>query len=122
MSLSDTNQEFKIYNKITDYMHYVRKYVAPMIPSVHRDLRIHLLDEIYYLSKNMFASVYNKGNVRMKYLVEMQVNLSMIDMIMLELKSLKCIRKHHLESSLLKLSEIKNIIYSWKLNEEQKKK
>jgi len=46
----------------------------------------------------------------------------MIDMIMLELKSLKCIRKHHLESSLLKLSEIKNIIYSWKLNEEQKKK
>ena len=76
-------------------MNYVRKYVAPMIPSVHRDLRIHLLDEIYYLSKNMFASIYNKGNVRMKYLVEMQVNLSMIDMIMLELKSLKCIRKHH---------------------------
>lgn len=122
MSLSDTNQEFKIYNKITDYMNYVRKYVAPMIPSVHRDLRIHLLDEIYYLSKNMFASVYNKGNVRMKYLVEMQINLSMIDMIMLELRNLKCISKHHLESSLLKLSEIKNIIYAWKLNEEQKKK
>ncbi len=122
MTLPNANQEFKIYNRMMDYINYTRKYIVPMIPAVHRDLRIHLLDEIYYLSKNMFSSIYNKGNIRMKYLVEMQVNISMIDMLMSEMKALKCINKHREEASLLKLSEIKNIIYAWKLNEEQKKK
>ena len=46
------------------------------IPENKRNLRIHFQDE---MSKNMFYATYNKGNIRMKYLVELQVNVSMRD-------------------------------------------
>lgn len=64
-----------------------------MIPNVRRNLRIHLLDEVYMLSKNMFYATYNKGNIRIKYLIEMQVNISLIDMMSSEIMSLNCVKK-----------------------------
>ena len=70
----------------------------------------------------MFYAVYNKGNVRMKYLVEMQVVISLLDMLTSELQFFPKIPKNKLNSATQKLSEIKNIIYAWKLNEESKKK
>lgn len=120
---TDTNsrQEFMIYNKIKDYSEYIKTYLVVSIPNVRRDLRIHLLDEVYMLSKNMFGAVYNKGNIRMKYLVEMQINLSLLDMMTEEIKTCSKIPKQHIITSIRKLSEIKNIVYAWKLNEESKK-
>lgn len=121
-----TNQnnsyDFTIYNKILDYSQYVRTHIANSIPSINRDIRIHLLDEIYNLSKNMFYAIYNKGNIRMKYIIEMQVNISLIDMLIRQIQDLKCLPKKHIDSSIKKISEIKNIIYAWKYNEEGKKK
>lgn len=114
--------DFTIYNKIIDYNKYVKQYLTVSIPSNQRDIRIHFLDEIYLLSRNMFSAIYNKGNIRMKYIVEMQINISMLDMMTSELKTQKCISKNHLDSSIKKLSDIKNIVYAWKLNEEDKKK
>lgn len=93
-----------------------------MIPNVRRDLRIHLLDEVYMLSKNMFYATYNKGNIRIKYLIEMQVNISLIDMMSSEIMSLNCVKKSYVDTSIRKLSSIKNIIYAWKFNEEEKRK
>lgn len=118
----NNSYDFKIYNKILDYSQYIRTYIAPSISSNHRDMRIHLLDEVYNLSKNMFYAIYNKGNIRMKYIVEMQVNISLIDMMTCQLLELKTIPKKHIDSSIKKLSDIKNITYSWKYNEENKKK
>lgn len=114
--------DFTIYNKILDYNQYVRTYIAVSIPNINRDIRIHLLDEIYNLSKNMFYAIYNKGNIRMKHIIEMQVNVSLIDMLIRQLQELKCISKKHIDTSIKKLSDIKNIIYAWKYNEEEKKK
>ena len=77
----DENQhEFTIYNKITDYNLYLKTYLMSDIPANSRDLRIHMLDEAYNLAKNMFSAIYNKGNIRMKYLIEMQINISLLDM------------------------------------------
>lgn len=116
------NYDFTIYNKIIDYNQYVKQYITVSIPSNQRDIRIHFLDEIYSLAKNMFNAIYNKGNIRMKYIVEMQINISLLDMMTSELKNQKCISKKHLDSSIKKLSDIKNIVYAWKINEESKKK
>ena len=63
-----------------DYSKYVRANILIAIPIIHRDVKIHLADEIYNLSKLLFLAVYNKGNVRMKYLIEIQATLSCIDM------------------------------------------
>ena len=116
------NYDFTIYSKILDYGQYVRTYIAVSIPNNNCDIRIHLLDEIYALSKNMFYAIYNKGNIRMKHIIEMQVNISLIDMLVRQLQELKCVPKKHIDSSIKKLSTIKNITYAWKYNEEEKKK
>ena len=74
------------------------------------------------LSKNMFYATYNKGSVRMKYLIEMQVNISLMDMMMNEIRTFSKVPKNNVDSAIKKLSNIKNIVYAWKLNEESKKK
>lgn len=113
---------FTIYNKILDYKDYTKQYIICNIPRNNRDIRIHFLDEMYHLSKNMYYAVYNKGNIRMKYLIEMQVNISLLDMMMSELRNLPNIPNKRVYSATRKLSEIKNIVYAWKINEESKKK
>ena len=73
------NSDYSIYSKITDFKDYINQYMINEIPENKRNLRIHFQDEMYEMSKNMFYATYNKGNVRMKYLAELQVNVSMID-------------------------------------------
>lgn len=104
-----------------DYTSYVKTYIIPAIPSNNRDIRIHFLDELYELPKNMFYATYTKGNIRSKYLVDIQVNISLLDMMTEELRKIKTISKKHIDASINKLSSIKNIIYAWKFNEEAKK-
>ena len=112
---------FNLYNKIIDYSKYVRTNILVTIPIIHRDVKIHLADEIYNLSKLLFLAVYNKGNVRMKYLVEMQATISCIDMLTTTIIDLKCCSIKKVKVSLKKLEEIKNIIYAWIINEKKVK-
>lgn len=112
---------FNLYNKIIDFSKYVRTNILITIPIIHRDVKIHLADEIYNLSKLLFLAVYNKGNVRMKYLVEMQATISCIDMLSTTIIDLKCCSIKKVKVSLKKLEEIKNIIYAWIINEKKVK-
>lgn len=112
---------FNLYNKIIDYSKYVRTNILVTIPIIHRDVKIHLADETYNLSKLLFLAVYNKGNVRMKYLVEMQATISCIDMLSTTIIDLKCCSIKKVKVSLKKLEEIKNIIYAWIINEKKVK-
>ena len=112
---------FNLYNKIIDFSKYVRTNILITIPIIHRDVNIHLADEIYNLSKLLFLAVYNKGNVRMKYLVEMQATISCIDMLSTTIIDLKCCSIKKVKVSLKKLEEIKNIIYAWIINEKKVK-
>lgn len=57
----------------------------------------------------------------MKYLTDTQVSISMIDMLLTEIKDLKCIKIDKINNSINLLFIIKNIIYGWKFNEESKK-
>ena len=112
---------FNLYNKIIDFSIFVRTNILISIPIIHRDVKIHLADEIYNLSKLLFLAVYNKGNVRMKYLVEMQATISCIDMLSTTIIDLKCCSIKKVKVSLKKLEEIKNIIYAWIINEKKVK-
>ena len=105
------NKEFGLYAKVSDCNNYIRKYIVVNIPNIHRDIRIHLLDECFYLYKNMLYATYNKGNIRMKYLIELKVNISMIDILMSDIKELKYIGNKYINTSVSKLNDIKNIVY-----------
>jgi len=113
---------YKLYNKIILFTKYSRSYILSSIPKVHSDIKIHYADELYNLTRNMFYATYNKGNIRMKYLVEAQVNLGMIDFLLTQIRDLDSVKTKNVNSAINLLTEIKNIIYGWKFNEEEKKK
>ena len=115
-------QDFTIYNKIRDFNSYVRINIANSIPSVYRDIRIHLLDECYSLASFLFGATYNKGNIRLKYLNDMRIKLSLIDLLFSEIRDYKLVKDKTLNTAISKLATIKNIVYGWIINEEKDKK
>ena len=115
-------QDFTIYNKIKDFNSYVRTNIASSIPSIYRDMRIHLLDECYNLVSLLFGAIYNKGNIRLKYLNDMRVKLSLIDYLFTDINDCRIIKEKTLKVAISKLATIKNIIYGWIVNEEKGKK
>ena len=115
-------QDFTLYNKIRDLRDYIRVNIANSIPSVYRDIRIHLLDECYNLTSLLFGATYNKGNVRLKYLNDMRIKLSLLDLLINDLREYKIIKDKTLNVVISKLAVIKNIVYGWIVNEEKDKK
>ena len=110
MRKDETQHEFTIYNKITDYNLYLKTYLMSDIPANSRDLRIHMLDEAYNLAKNMFSAIYNKGNIKMKYLIEMQINISLFDMMTNELRNLRKTPTKNIHTSIHKI-EIRLLLF-----------
>lgn len=121
MSDINTQNTFKLYSKLLNLSKYSRSYLLNNIPKVHNDLKIHLADEIYLLTKNVFSATNNKGNIRIKYLTECQTNINMIDFLLTSIKDLKCLNNRNINNTISILADIKNIIYGWKFNEEKNK-
>lgn len=115
------NNQYILANKIILLRRYFDLHILSSIPKVHNNIKIHLQDELYYLSKNMFYATYNKGNIRMKYLTELLVNISLIDMFLVELRDIKTIKLKKINNAISILQVIKNIVYGWKVNEEKKR-
>ena len=122
MKKSNDVYDFTIYNKVCDFNDYVRINIANSIPSIYRDIRIHLLDECYILVSLLFSAIYNKGNIRMKYLVDLKIKLSLINMLIDNINNYKIIKGKTINAAISKLAIIKNIIYGWIINEEKEKK
>lgn len=100
MENKKVNDGYKLYTSILKFNKYSRSYILCSIPKVHNDIKIHYQDELYNLSKNIFYATYNKGNIRMKYLTDIQVSISMIDMLLTEIKDLKCIKIDKINNSI----------------------
>ena len=116
------NQGFTLYNKVRDFNTYVRINIANSIPSVYSDIRIHLLNECYNSVSLLFGAVYNKGNIRLKYLNDLRIKLSLIDLLISDIRDYKIIKDKTLNVAISKLATIKNIVYGWVINEEKVKK
>ena len=113
-------QEFVIREKVLSLDSYIRKYIVNIIPRINRDIRIHLLDELYNLVKNLHYAIYNKGNIRIKYLTDIIINISLIDYL-LGIINKYDVNDLYMRNTLKKLLDIKNMINKWKLTEESKK-
>lgn len=108
-------------DKIANYDLYIRKYIVNNIPKIHNDLRIHILDELYELIKNIKLSSLTKGNIQIKHLTDSLLNISMLDYLFNSLIELKLCDINKINKSFSKLADIKNITYSWynKINEKK---
>jgi hypothetical protein len=106
----NTQNSFKLYSKLLCLSRYSRKYLLNNIPKVHTDLKVHLADELYLLTKNVFSATNNKGNIRVKYLTECQTNINMIDYLLTSIKELKCLNNRNINNTISVLADIKNII------------
>ena len=115
------NNQYILASKIVMLRKYFELHILSSIPKVHNNIKIHLQDELYYLSKNMFYATYNKGNIRMKYLTELLVNISLIDLFLMELRDIDVIKSKKINNAVSILQAIKNIVYGWKVNEEKKR-
>lgn len=116
------DRDFRLYIAVINYDKYIRKYIASNIPAVHRDLKIHLLDEIYNLKRQLLEAQYNKGNIRVKYIVELLVTISMLDIILTDISELCPSIKKHLNVAIEQLTRIKNMTYAWRKNPEPDEK
>ena len=114
IELMHQNSDFNLYNEVIKYERYIRKYVSNEIPAVHRDLRIHLMDECYYLIRNLIEALNNKGSIRIKYINEVIVTISMLDYISNDLYELLPKRRKYIEKSYTFLVNIRNMTYAWK--------
>lgn len=119
IELKSRDNTFKLMDKIKSYDLYIRTYVINCIPKIHNDLRIHIFDELYELVKNVKLSSITKGNIQIKHLTNVLVNISILDYLSDMLLELNLSNKDKIIRSLSKLADIKNISYSWfnKLNE-----
>lgn len=112
---------FKIYNKIVLFQRYIRNFVAVNIPSVHRDLRIRLLDESFHMVKFLYQAIYTRGNVRVKNITDLVVSISLMDFLLTEVMEQCKIKDRHVKNAISSLTDIRNMIMAWKKNEEESK-
>ena len=110
--------DFKLYREILNYSRYIRKYVLANIPNVHRDLRIHLMDEVNGLIRNVVSADSTKGNIRLKYITEMIINIKMLDILSNDIRDFcpKC--KNHINKSISLLTKVRVMTYGWRQNPE----
>lgn len=112
------DSDFKLYVETQNYSRYIRKYILPNIPNVHRDLRIHFTDENYSLIRNLVAAQSTKGNIRLKYITEMIINIKMLDLISSDIRDFCPEIKKYIDKSIGNLALIKNMTFRWKQNPE----
>lgn len=117
----DNESTYLIEEKIYSLDTYIRQNVAPTIPKVHNDIRIHLLDQIFEMLANVKKAAFTKGNMRAKYITDALVNVSLADYLMKELNELHLVDHKRMNTTIYKLTDIKNILFVW-MNKENEKK
>ena len=112
----------KIYNNIIALDILIREYIAISIPSIHRDIRIRLLDESYNLVKNFYETQYVKGNIRLKYITEILVSTSLLKYLLSIISDKLKVNREQLSNSEKILNDIKKLTIAWKRREEKSNK
>ena len=113
---------FRLADKAYALDNYVRNQIANHIPNMHRDIRIHLLEEMYKIAQEIYAASFTVGNVRRKHLTELKIHLTLTDMLLRQIYDLRCVKSAKLEHVAALLLEIKTITYGWAHREEATRK
>ena len=113
---------FRLADKAYAMDKYVRSQIANNIPNTHRDIRIHLMDEMYRIAQEIYAASFTVGNVRRKHLTELKIHLTLTDMLLRQVYDLRCVKSIKLEHVAALLREMKTITYGWAQREEATRK
>ena len=113
---------FRLADKAYALDNYVRSQIANNIPNMYRDIRIHLLEEMYKIAQEIYAASFTVGNVRRKHLTELKIHLTLADMLLRQVYDLRCVKSAKLEHVAALLLEMKTITYGWAHREETAKK
>ena len=100
----NSDKDFILLKKISIFNEYVDEYIVSLIPNVHRNVRIHLLDEIYNLQK---------------YINEMIVSISLIDNLFRSILKYNKKNEKHIIRGIGLLTDIKNMTFAWRSNIEK---
>lgn len=98
---------FRILDMANDLEEYIRLHIANTIPNIHRDLRIHILNECYELECAIVRSGRTRGNIRQKWLVEITVLLTLIDNSLQKLHRIQNVDARRLEVCARMLADLK---------------
>ena len=104
------NEKFILMGKEKELLIYLEQYVFHAIPKNEKVLRDNIASEIYETIKNTARISVNKGNVRLKYINDIKVNVIMLDFYIGLLNSKEYIINKRFLSCIKKLEEIRRII------------
>lgn len=104
------NEKFILMGKEKELLIYLEQYVFHALPKNEKVLRDNITSEIYEIIKNTARISVNKGNVRLKYINDIKVNIIMIDFYIGVLNSKEYIINKRFLSCIKKLEEIRRIV------------
>ena len=113
--------DFKIMNKVKYLIRYADDYLFESFPKYHLAIKINLEKCLYNLLEESIRARINSGNIRVKHIREIIVNISMIDYYVGEMNDKKIIIKKRYISFINCLNEISKMCYGWLSYEEKKK-
>lgn len=76
------------------------------------------MDEVNSLIRNLVSAESTKGNIRLKYITEMIINIKMLDIISSDIRGFCPESKKHINKSVVILAKLKNMTYGWQQNPE----
>lgn len=104
------SNKFILMNKEKELLIYLEQYILNTLPKNDKVLRDNLTNEIYDIIKNTARVSINRGNIRLKYINDIKVNIIMIDFYIGILYSKNLIIKKRFLSCIKKIEEIRRIL------------
>lgn len=112
--------DFKLLNKSKLLLKYIESNIICNIPKVHSSYRKGLEENVISLNYNIIKANINTGSIRSKYLKEVLVNISMIDLYLDILLDINVISKKKFMVVIRLLNEIRRMTIGWISNEKIK--
>ena len=117
--MNDSN--FKIISKMKYLIKYINDYVFSGFPKTYLALKINLEKCMYNIIEETLRARLNLGNIRVKHIKEILINLSLIDYYIGEVYDKKIIIYKRYCACININNEVYKMVYRWLLNEEVKK-
>jgi len=108
------NKNFDLALTVNKFEYHLRNQLLDNVPKNHKDVRVKILDDAYMLLSDIYFAIYNKGNIRSKYLCDALVHICLIDHFLKTLLELKCVNIKKYENIARELSQIRSRIFGWK--------
>ena len=104
------SDKFILMGKEKELLMYLEQYILNSLPKNEKVLRDNITIEVYDIIKNTVKVSINKGNIKLKYINDIKVNIIMIDFYIGILYSKKLIIKKRFLSCIRKIDEIRRIL------------